>query len=79
MLNELRLIDQVERAWALRPYCECGRETVTTYRDGAMWLECAIVREPIENRVQRMWHVVTTPAHVSSLIAQVPEPEALAA
>ena len=79
MLNELRLVDQVERAHELRPYCECGRETVSTCRDGAMWLECASVHEPIENRLQRMWNVVTTPGHVSSVIAQVPEPEGLAA
>jgi hypothetical protein len=79
MLNELRLVDLVERAYADRPYCECGRQTVTTYRGGAMWLECAIVREPIQNRLHRMWNVVTEPGHVHSVIAEIPQPEALAA
>ena len=79
MLNELRIVDQIERVHSDRPYCECGRETVTTYRDGAIWLECASAHEPIGNRLQRMWNVVTTPGHVSSVIAAVPAPEALAA
>jgi len=79
MLNELRLVDLIERVYAERPYCECGRDTVTTYRDGGVWLDCAIVREPIENRLHRMWSAVTEPAHVHSLIADIPEPEFLVA
>ena len=79
MLNELRLVDQVERAHTDRPYCECGRDTVTTYRDGAMWLECAIVGEPIEGRIHRLWNVVSAPGHVHNVIAEVPAPQALAA
>jgi hypothetical protein len=79
MLDELRLVDLVERAYADRPYCECGRETVTTYRDGAVWLECAVTAEPHENRLHRMWNVVTAPGHVHLRIAEVPVADALAA
>jgi len=79
MLNELRLVDQIERAYADRPYCECGRQTITTYRDGAMWLECAIVHEPIHNRLHRVWNVVTAPAHVHSRIVEIPDSQTLAA
>ncbi len=79
MLNELSLVDLVERAHADRPHCECGRETVTTYRAGAMWLECAIVSEPIEGRIQRLWNAVSAPGHVHTVIAEIPAPQALAA
>jgi hypothetical protein len=79
MLNELRLVDTIERAHTERPYCECGRETITSYRDGAMWLECSIVREPIDGRIQRLWNAVSAPGHVHQLIADVPAAQALAA
>jgi len=79
MLNELRLVDAVERAHGDRPYCVCGRETITIYRDGAMWLECAIVREPVDGRIHRLWNAVSAPGHVHQLIAEVPVPEAIAA
>ena len=79
MLNELRLVDRIERAHTERPYCECGRQTVTTYRDGQMWLECEIVHEPIEGRIQRLWNAVSAPGHVHSVIAEVPEPQLRAA
>ncbi len=79
MLNELRLVEMIERAYSDRPYCECGRGTVTTYRDGQMWLECAIVAEPIEGRIQRLWNAVSEPGHVHQTIVEVPAPELLAA
>jgi hypothetical protein len=79
MLNELRLVDRIERAHTERPYCECGRQTMTIYRDGAIWLECQIVDEPAENRLVRLWNVVSAPAHVHEQIVEVPAPEALAA
>ena len=79
MLNELRLVDRIEQVHGDRPYCVCGRETITIYRDGAMWLACSIVREPVENRIQRLWNAVSAPGHVHELIADVPSPKALAA
>ena len=79
MLNELRLVDRIEQVHGDRPYCVCGRETVTVYRDGAIWLECAIVHEPAGSRIQRVWNVVSGPGHIHELIAAVPAPEALAA
>ena len=74
MLNELRLVDMIERAHTDRPYCECGRETITVYRDGAMWLECSIVSEPVEGRLQRLWSAVSAPGHVHCMIVEVPAP-----
>jgi hypothetical protein len=79
MLSELRLVDRIERIHGDRPYCDCGRETITVYRAGAMWLECAILNEPVEGRIQRLWNAVTAPGHVHELIANVPAPETLAA
>ena len=79
MLNELRLVDTIERAHTDRPYCECGRPTVTVYRDGQMWLECAIVHEPMDGRIQRLWNAVSAPAHVHRVIADVPAPQLRAA
>ena len=79
MLNELRLVDRIERVHGERPYCVCGRETTTLYRDGAIWLECSIVNEPAANRIQRIWNSVSDPGHVHELIADVPVPEAFAA
>ena len=79
MLNELRLVDTIERAQSDRPHCECGRETITTYRNGAMWLDCATISEPVEGRIQRLWNAVAAPGHVHELIADVPAPAELAA
>ena len=79
MLNEASLVDTIERAHTDRPYCVCGRQTVTIYRDGSIWLECEVVHEPIEGRVARLWSVVTEPGHVHMQIAEVPAPESLAA
>ena len=79
MLTELRLVDQIERAHADQPYCECGRPTTTVYRDGSMWLECQIVGEPAESRIQRLWSAIGTPTHVHEQIVEVPAPARLAA
>lgn len=79
MLNELRLVDQIERAHADHPYCECGRQTITIYRDGSMWLECQIVGEPVENRIQRVWNAISAPGHVHQEIVAVPAPAHVAA
>jgi hypothetical protein len=79
MLNELRLVDRIEQVHGDRPYCVCGRETITVYRDGAMWLDCAVIHEPIEGRIQRLWQAVSAPGHVHERIADVPAPEQIAA
>ena len=79
MLNEWSLVDRIERAHNARPSCDCGRKTTTIYRDGAMWLECAIVTKPISTRAHRLWAAVTDPAHVHEKIVKVPAPGRLAA
>ena len=79
MLNELRLVDRIERAYRDRPFCECGRQTMTIYRDGSMWLECQVVQEPRVNRLERLWNAVGAPGHVHQEIAQVPDPARSAA
>ncbi len=79
MLNERSVVDLIERAFADRPYCDCGRSAITTYRDGAMWLECSIVDEPAGNRVNRLWNALTEPGHVHAKIVDVPTPELAAA
>lgn len=75
MLNEASLVDRIERAQTDRPYCGCGGETVISYRAGAMWLECDIVGEPIEGRIQRVWNAISAPEHVRQLIVEVPAPK----
>jgi hypothetical protein len=78
MLNEQSVVDRIERARTDRPYC--GRTTTTVYRQGAVWLECAVVAEPVGGRARRLWSVVTDPGHVHAKIADVPPPpQALAA
>jgi hypothetical protein len=79
MLNNRSIVDAIENAHRDRPYCECGRDTVTVYRAGAMWLECAVINEPLGNRVSRIWNVMTDPGHVHQLIAELPAPEYQAA
>ena len=79
MLNEASLVDKIERAHSDHPYCECGRETITAYRDGAMWLDCQVVGEPVENRLLRLWNEITGPGHVHEQIVEVPHPGRLAA
>lgn len=79
MLNELSVVDRIERAHGLRPYCDCGRETIVVYRDGTVWLECAAIHEPVENRIVRIWKAVTPLPHVSEPIAEIDTPEELAA
>ena len=79
MLNELSLIDLIDRTHSDRPHCDCGRSTMIIYRDGAMWLECEIVTEPLEGRIHRLWNAVSAPGHVHSMIVEVPAPETLAA
>lgn len=74
MLSESSIVDQIERKHSERPYCECGRHTTPVYRHGAIWLECSIVNEPITGRVQRLWATVTAPAHVHTMIVEVPAP-----
>ena len=74
MLNERSIVDTIERAHSDRPYCGCGRDNILVYRAGAMWLECEIVREPVGNRVSRMWTAVTDPSHVHQSIVDVPPP-----
>lgn len=79
MLNEASLVDRIERAHSDRPYCECGRETITSYRDGAMWLECQIVGEPAANRLLRLWNEISAPGHIHERIVEVPAPARIAA
>jgi hypothetical protein len=79
MLNERSIVDRIERAQGDRPYCECGRHTVTSYRDGAVWLDCAVVLEPVGGRVVRLWNTLTARGHVHSQIVQLALPDELAA
>ena len=79
MLNELTIVDMVEHAHSDRPYCSCGRGTTTTYRDGALWLDCAVVTEPVTGKVQRLWNAVSAPGHVHELIVDIPRPDFQAA
>jgi hypothetical protein len=79
MLNERSIVDRIERAQSDRPYCECGRHTVTGYRDGAVWLDCSIIEEPPTGRVVGLWNTLTARGHVHSLIVELWLPEQLAA
>jgi|tagenome__1003787_1003787.scaffolds.fasta_scaffold20699904_2 hypothetical protein len=79
MLNEQSVIDRIERAQTERPHCDCGRTTTTVYREGAIWLECAVVTEPVGGRARRLWTVVTDPGHVHAKVVDVPAPQEFAA
>jgi hypothetical protein len=79
MLYEASLVDRIERAHIERPHCECGRETVTTYRDGTLWLECVALSEAVDGRIHRLWNAIASPAHVRTVIAEVTAPEVRAA
>ena len=74
MLNEQSIVDRIESAHGQRPYCDCGRETIVVYRDGSMWLECAAIHEPVENRIVRIWRAVAPQPHVSESIVDIPTP-----
>jgi len=79
MLNDRSIVDMIEKTHTDRPYCDCGRPTTTAYRDGAIWLECTVVDEPLGGRIARLWNVVTDPGHVHRLIVEVPTSESQAA
>jgi hypothetical protein len=79
MLNEQSTVDLIERAHSARPYCACGRGTTTVYRDGAVWLDCSIVNEPVVGKIHRLWNVVSDPGHVHELIVEIPAPSLRAA
>lgn len=79
MLNEQSIVDRIELARSRQPFCGCGRHTVTTYRDGAVWLDCAIVNEPLYGRAKQLWMAITDGQHIHRLIVDVPEPDQQAA
>lgn len=64
------IIDTIERAQTVRPFCTCGRHTIVTYRDGAMWLECSITSE--SNGLRRLFAGVFAPQHVHERIVDLP-------
>ena len=42
MLNDVRMLDRIERALDASPTCPaCGAPTAIRHRDGRLWLECA--------------------------------------
>ena len=42
MLNEIRMLDRIERALDASPSCSaCGAPTAIRHRAGRLWLECA--------------------------------------
>jgi hypothetical protein len=42
MFTNDKLVDQIENAQRLAPYCDqCGSPTVIVERDDALWLECS--------------------------------------
>jgi hypothetical protein len=46
MFTNHKLVDQIENAQRLAPYCDrCGGPTVIVERDDALWLECSALTQ----------------------------------
>jgi hypothetical protein len=61
------LMEQEERA---EPFCACGVHTVLTARDGALWLECASLRER-RHPVRRLLALDFTAGHTRRAITEL--------
>lgn len=72
MIDNRSLVDLIERAQDVRPYCPCGRHTTPVWRDGAVWLECSLVLEPSGSRLRRALAALAAPAHTHVHIVDVP-------
>ena len=77
--NTRAIVDRIERAHSSRPYCACGRHTTPIYRDGAVWLDCSVLLEPIDGRLRRWVGRLGEPKHVHAWISDVPPPVELEA
>ena len=79
MTDQTQIVDLIERASTDEPFCACGRHTVTVWRDGIVWLECATFQETGRGRVARLLATATAPIHVRRAIVEAPAPAAIAA
>lgn len=81
MNNDRQIVDMIERANDATPFCACGRNTTPVWRNGAVWLECAVLGAPRDGRLARLVAGITAAAHVREHIVDVPaaEPEPAAA
>lgn len=44
--EQAKVLDVLEQAWGKAPFCKaCTSPTTPVARDGAIWLECASLRE----------------------------------
>lgn len=75
MNTDWQVVDLIERASDARPFCACGQHTTTTWRDGTVWLECASLLDPPVGRLDRLVRFLTTPAHTTVRIVDVPAAE----
>jgi len=72
MTNNRQIVEMIERANDAEPACPCGRHTTPEYRDGAVWLECASLRDRPDGRLARIIAALSAPAHVRRRIVDVP-------
>jgi hypothetical protein len=72
MINNRQIVEMIERANDAEPACPCGRHTTPEWRDGAVWLECASLRERRDGRLARIIAALSAPAHIRRRIVDVP-------
>ena len=63
MRHTNRVVDLIERANDLTPFCSCGAHTTPVWRDGVVWLECATLVQPPAGRLQRMVNALAPHVH----------------
>ena len=72
MTRDNQIVDMIERANDARPFCACGWHTTPVWRDGAVWLDCAALRQPREGRFARLFGAASAWIHVHQRIVDVP-------
>jgi hypothetical protein len=72
MSHDTQIIDLIERATDARPYCSCGSHTTPVWRDGVVWLECAMISHPDGAAWRRLFASATSAWHVHVPIVEVP-------
>lgn len=76
MTHATQIIDLIERANDVRPFCSCGSHTTPVWRDGVVWLECASITEPDGSAIRRILSAVAGPLHVHVPIVDLPADDA---
>ena len=67
MIPNARALERIESAERENPVCVCGRHTVATARNGAIWLECASLAEA-RGMLERVMSLDLAIGHTRQLI-----------